>query len=165
MSKLRNQAALGLKAGDRFVFSRTFTRAETEAFGDLTRDYNPVHYDRGFAAGKGFPGLICHGLLVGSMLCQIGGQVGWLATEMNFKYLKPVFFGDRITCTLTITSIGDRQQARAEVEMVNQDGVRVITADLRGRLPNHRERAYLGRMVETGDPTNRLAERTDQPGE
>ncbi len=29
-----------------------------------------------------------HGLLVGSMLTEIGGQLGWLATEMDFKFQK-----------------------------------------------------------------------------
>ncbi len=58
---MRRRAIDGLKAGDSFTYSRTFTQQETEQFGDLTRDYNPVHYDLRWSAGKGFDGLICQG--------------------------------------------------------------------------------------------------------
>ena len=82
-STLRKQAATGLKPGDTFVLTRTFSQEETKAFGDLTRDYNPVHYDPRWTRAKGFDGLICHGLLVGSMICEFGGQLAWLATGMS----------------------------------------------------------------------------------
>ena len=75
---IRQQAISGLKQGDTFSYQRRFTESETQDFGRLTRDYNPVHYDMRWAAGKQFAGLICHGLLVGSMICEFGGQVGWL---------------------------------------------------------------------------------------
>ena len=104
-NSIRVRAIQGLKQGDSFMYTRDFTEAETQAFGDLTRDYNPVHYDSRWTGLKGFDGLICHGLLVGSMICEFGGQVGWLATGMKFKYIKPVYFGDTVHCTITITRI------------------------------------------------------------
>ena len=64
MSHIRNKAIEGLKAGDSFSVSRTFTEADVLQFGDLSRDYNPVHYDERFAAAKSFHARICHGLLV-----------------------------------------------------------------------------------------------------
>ena len=72
----RTAAVRGIKPGDTFRFNRTFAREDTLAFGDMTRDYNPVHYDDRWTALKGFSGHICHGLLVGSMICEFGGQVG-----------------------------------------------------------------------------------------
>lgn len=146
-----------MRAGQVFEFSRTFTRGDTEAFGDLTRDYNPVHYESRWAEAKGFDGLICHGMLVGSMICELGGQVGWLATYMEFKYLKPVYFGDTITCRLTITGVGDRQHGTAQAEFFNQHGQTVLSANLGGVLPDPNERRILSDMIASGDPTNRLA--------
>jgi acyl dehydratase len=155
---MRLQAIEGLIQGQSFTYSRTFSRQETESFGDMTRDYNPVHYDPRWSGAKGFRGLICHGLLVGSMICEFGGQVGWLATGMRFNYLKPVYFGDTITCSITITQIDDSGRAEAEAYFTNDAGDQVCYALLTGRLPLVEEREILRRMVDEGDPTNRLSE-------
>ena len=58
MSEIRKKAAAGLKAGDTFTVKRKFTKKETEFFGDITKDYNPVHYDRRFTEAKKLNGLI-----------------------------------------------------------------------------------------------------------
>lgn len=153
---IRQKAIEGLKTGDTFQYRRTFTKAETTLFGDLTRDYNPVHYDRRWSDVKGFKGLICHGLLVGSMICEFGGQVGWLATGMNFKFIRPVYFDDTIDCTITIKGIENSGRAEAEAVFFNQNGEQVGCAQLTGRLPLAPDRALLARMVAEGDPTNKL---------
>jgi acyl dehydratase len=154
---MRQQAIEGLKAGDSFTYQRTFTQEETERFGDMTRDYNPVHYDLRWAEVKGFNGLICHGLIVGSMICEFGGQVGWLATGMNFKFIKPVYFGDTITCSIRITRIEASGRAEAEAFFLNDADEQVCFAHLTGRVPLDHEREILERMVVEGDPTNKLA--------
>lgn len=156
----RVNAAQGLKQGDTFILHRKFSKEETWAFGDLTQDYNPVHYDTVWTQNKGFTGLICHGLLVGGMICEFGGQVGWLATGMNFKFLRPVYFEDEIQCRVTLTSLADNGRAEAEAEFVNQEGTLVCLANLTGRLPVDNEKELLARMVEKGDPTNKLSHKT-----
>ena len=155
---MRLLAVKGLKQGDSFTCSRTFNQQETELFGDMTRDYNPVHYDLRWAEAKGFSGLICHGMLVGSMICEFGGQVGWLATGMGFKYMKPVYFGDTITCSITITSLDDFGRAEAEAFFTNEAGEQVCYASLTGRLPLDKDRDLLGQIVKEGDPDNKLSE-------
>ncbi len=154
---IRQRAIEGLKAGDTFTYSRTFTQEETESFGDMTRDYNPIHYDLRWAEAKGFKGLICHGLLVGSMICEMGGQVGWLATGMKFNYMNPVYFGDTITCKITITRIEDNGRAEVEAVFFNEADQQVCHALLTGRLPLSNEREILKRMIDEGDPTNKLS--------
>jgi acyl dehydratase len=154
---IRQHAIEGLKKGDSFAYSRTFTQEETEIFGDITRDYNPVHYDLRWTEAKGFKGLVCHGLIVGSMICEFGGQVGWLATGMNFKFIRPVYFKDTITCRITITGIEDSGRATAEAIFTNDAGEQVCYAYLTGRVPLDTEREILRKMVAEGDPTNKLA--------
>ncbi|MGD8564149.1 MAG: MaoC family dehydratase [Desulfarculaceae bacterium] len=156
MNQMRQRAIEGIKAGDVFEFSRTFSQEETNLFGDLTRDYNPVHYDPSFAQTKGFDGLICHGLLTGSMICQVGGQLGWLATDMSFKFLRPVYFGDTVTCRLKITALDPQGKAQARARMTNQQGQVVVEANLGGFLPQARDQEILKAMVSQGDPTNKL---------
>ncbi|MGM0454197.1 MAG: MaoC/PaaZ C-terminal domain-containing protein [Thermodesulfobacteriota bacterium] len=154
----RISAIQGLKEGDSFHYQRVFTQDETHAFGDLTRDYNPVHYDTRWAAAKGFAAPVCHGLLVGSMICEFGGQVGWLATGMDFKFIKPVYFDDTVHMAITITRIEEGGRAEAEAFFTNQQGEQVCHALLTGRLPSEDERNLLRQMVDEGDPTNKLAE-------
>ena len=106
---------------------------------------------------KGFKGLVCHGLLVGSMICEFGGQVGWLATGMNFKYIKPVYFDDTIHCTISIMKIEKNGRAEGEAIFTNQNDEQVCYAHLTGRLPLKQERELLKQMIDEGDPTNKLA--------
>ncbi len=143
MSQIRNQTIQGLTVGETFTVSRKFTEQDMRSFADITRDYNPIHFDERFVAAKNLKSRICHGLLVGSLLTEIGGQIGWLASEMNFRFKKPVYFGDTIECSLSITKIDELNRARAEVIYRNQDGTIVLEAELAGILPGDRERKIL----------------------
>lgn len=157
MTYIRNKTIEGLKTGDCFSISRTFTEQDVIGFADMTLDYNPVHFEDRFSNAKKFGGRICHGLLVGSMLTEIGGQIGVLASHMDFSFKRPVYFGDTITCAWTFTDIDARGRAKAVVEFSNQDGQIVISANVKGILPNVDERAILKAMVAEGDPTNKLS--------
>lgn len=155
---IRQQTAATLSEGNTFTFARTFTQSETEAFGDLTRDYNPVHYEPRWAKEKGFKGLICHGLLIGSMICEVGGQAGWLATGMNFKFIRPVYFGDTITCRMVIKKVDPSGRAAAEATFTNQEEEQVGYAHLTGIIPVGTDKVLLAKMIAEGDPTNELRE-------
>jgi len=156
MSHIRQKAIQGLKVGDSFSISRTFTEKDVTHFAEITRDYNPVHFDERFSRVKNFDGRICHGLLVASMISEIGGQIGWLASEMNFRFKKPVYIGDTVQCSLTITSVDDRGRAEAEAVFRRKDQTIVLEASLKGIPPGTREREVLKAMVAEGDPTNKL---------
>jgi 3-hydroxybutyryl-CoA dehydratase len=154
MSFIRQRTIDGLFPGTAFTVTRTFSESQTSPFADLTRDYNPVHFDPRFVATKGFKHRICHGLLVGSLITEIGGQIGWLASGMNFRFKHPVYFGDTITCTMTIVDIDEKGKAKADAIFVNQDHIVVLTAHLTGRVPGQAEIQVMKLMVEEGDPSN-----------
>ena len=153
MSEIRNRTIQGLQVGDTFTVSRRFTEEDMMTFADITRDYNAVHFDSRFSGAKNFKDRICHGLLVGSILTQVGGQIGWLASVMNFRFKQPVYFDETITCRFTITAIDDRRRARAEAVYFNQEGNIVLEAEIEGILPDESERRILETMVTEGDPT------------
>lgn len=154
MSAIRKRTVEGLRPGDTFTVTRTFTEELTRAFGELSRDFNPIHYDRRFASAKGLDGLICHGLLVGSLLTEVGGQIGWLATGIEFRFVKPVFFGDTVACEFTLLEVGERGRARGRAVFTNQHGTTVGEATLAGRLPGEAEREVLAAMLADGDPSD-----------
>jgi acyl dehydratase len=153
---IRKKTIEGLKVGDTFSLTRAFTQKEVSLFADLTHDYNPVHFDERFARVKSFKGLICHGLLVASMISEIGGQIGWLASEMNFRFKKPVYLGEAVRCRFTLTRMSEKGKAEAEAVFTATDGTVVIAAHLEGIIPGPREKEVLKAMVAEGDPTNKL---------
>src|SRR5258708_19218130 len=119
MSYIRKKTIAGLKRGDFFTVSRTFTEDDATAFADIGRDYNTVHFDLRFAKAKNFRGPICQGLLVASLLTEIGGQIGWLASGMNFRFKRPVYFGDTIECRFTITGLADPHRPKPNLVLKN----------------------------------------------
>ncbi len=147
MSHIRKKSISGLMSGDTFTVTRTFTEEDTRVFGDISRDHNPVHYDDRFAESKNLKAKICHGLLVGGMITEVGGQIGWLASGMNFRFRRPVYFGDTITCVFTLTEVDERNRARAEAVLSNQHGETVIEAWLTGVLPGPEEPAVMSAML------------------
>jgi 3-hydroxybutyryl-CoA dehydratase len=159
MSNIREKTVEGLKSGDTFSVSRTFSENDVIRFADISRDYNPVHFDERFAKAKNFERRICHGLLVATLITEIGGQIGWLASGMNFKFIKPVYFEDTVTCDFTITHIDERGRAEAEVMFTNGDGVTVLKAVLTGIVPGDREKRIIKDMLNEGDPTNKAIKR------
>ncbi len=155
MSYIRKKAIEGIKVGDVFTVTRRFSEADMTKFADITSDYNPIHFNDRFATVKRFDGRICHGLLVASILTHIGGQIGWLASRMDFRFKKPVYFGDTIQCSLVITKIDQNGRSEAEAVFKNQDTVTVLEALLTGIIPGAEEKQVLKAMLAEGDPTNK----------
>jgi len=157
MLDFRRKAVEGLKPGDTLSISRTFNEQDTIRFADISRDYNPVHCDDRFAKAKNYERRVCHGLLIAGMVTEIGGQIGWLASGMDFRFIKPVYFGDTIQCDFTITDIDERGHAKASAVFRNGDGTIVLEAVITGFLPGDREKRIMKDMLAEGDPTNRIA--------
>ena len=158
MVGFRERAAEGLQVGDSFRTSRTFTDDDVIRFAQISRDYNPVHFDARFAKTRNLPAPICHGLLVASLATEIGGQIGWLASAMNFRFKGPVYVGETIRCSWVITAIDQNGRAKASVTLTKEDGVTVIEAEISGIVPGVEERNVLNQMLSEGDPTNGLTD-------
>jgi len=157
MSHIRKKALAGLAVGDRFSISRTFSEQDVIQFAQISRDYNPIHFDKRFTLVKKFDGLICHGLLVASLITEIGGQIGWLASGMTFEFKKPVYIGETIQCDFTITEISARGRAKAVAVLTNEQHTNVLEAVLYGIIPGRQEKNVLEDMLSEGDPTNKIS--------
>ncbi|MGB3684115.1 MAG: MaoC family dehydratase [Rubrobacteraceae bacterium] len=127
------EAYEALEVGQTFTFRRTFTDGDVALLCGVTGDFNPYHQDAAFAGESFYERLTIPGLLTGSMLTHIGGMLGFLATEMSFEYLKPVFVGDTITCTVTIAEKDEpTRRVTGEIDFVNQDDIKVLRATFGG---------------------------------
>jgi len=162
MVGLRERAAEGLQVGDSFRTTRTFKNDDVTLFAQVSRDYNPIHFDARFAKARNFSAPICHGLLAASLVTEIGGQIGWLASVMNFRFKGPVYVGEAITCNWVITTIDHKGRVKASVTITKEDGVSVIEAEIGGIVPGLEERKVLSQMLSEGDPTNRITDRAQR---
>lgn len=155
MNDIRRRTVAGLNAGDTCTLTRTFTEKDVDSYAAVTRDLNPIHSSKRFVALKGFKDRICHGLLVGGMITEVGGQMGWLASGMNFRFKKPVYFNDTITCRFTLTFVDEKNHAEAQAVFTNQNGEIILEASLFGVLPNAQERQVLEDLLDSEAPDRR----------
>lgn len=132
--KQRLKTALdAMWVGQTFSYTRTFTEGDVALFCGVTGDYNPYHQDESFARESWYGRRTIPGLLTGSMLTHIGGMLGFLATEMSFEYVAPVYAGDTITCTVTVLKMDEpRRRVECGVDFVNESGAQVIRARFAG---------------------------------
>jgi acyl dehydratase len=122
-----------------FTFRRTFTEGDVALFCGVTGDYNPYHIDQTFIQESWFGRRIIPGLLTASMITHIGGMIGFLATEMTFRFVEAVYIHDTITCTVTILEKDEAKRVvRAEGVFVNQDGIEVLQSWFTGFPANVR---------------------------
>jgi acyl dehydratase len=136
--KAQVRAALeAAEIGQSYTFRRTFTEGDVTAFVGISGDFNPYHIDEEFARQSWYGRRTIPGLLTASMVTHIGGMLGFIATEMAFEFLAPVYIGDTITCTLTVQEI-DRERRRlgSEAVWLNTAGQTVLRARI-GGFPSH----------------------------
>jgi acyl dehydratase len=140
MINLRQLAAKGFEVGDSFTVSRRFSEEDIELFARVSRDYNSCHFYAQYAEARQIRASISPGLLTASLLTEIGGQIGWLATYMAFDFKKPVYAGDVITCSWVINKIDIHGEALAVVKMTNGAGIIVLEAETSGIVAGMKER-------------------------
>lgn len=101
--------ALGMSAS----YTRTITAADIEQFAEVSGDINPIHLDEEFAAASRFGKRIAHGMLSGSYISTVVGTrlpgPGCLYVSQTLKFRAPVFIGDEVTATATITELNERR--------------------------------------------------------
>jgi acyl dehydratase len=116
--------------GETRSYERTFSPADVEAFAAVSHDRG-IHHVRPGEDGR----LVVHGLLTATIPTKLGGDLDYLAQEMNFRFLRPVFTGDRIECDCVATVVedrGDRTYVEFEISCTNQHGKQVLTGSTRG---------------------------------
>lgn len=121
-----------IKLGARASFSRTLTEADGALFIGATWDVNPLHTDDGYAAGTPFGRRIVPGLLTASLATHLGGLLAFLASEMRFQFLRPVFYGETITAEALVSAISEKGEVTMSIRMTNARGELVLLGEARG---------------------------------
>jgi len=122
-----------LVVGERASFTRTLSEGDVAMFIGATWDVNPFHTDENFARQTRFGRRIVPGLLTASMLTHLGGLWNFLATEMSFQFLGPVYIGDTVTAVATVREADpDRGWVLLECRITNGDDQEVLQATVKG---------------------------------
>lgn len=125
---------MDLKVGDSFSISREITEELIRRFADLSGDHNPLHLDEDYAATTRFGRRIAHGMLSGAFISAVLGyefkqrRIVYLSQTMRFT--APVFIGDTVTTTATVTNIReDKGIVTLKTECTNQNGGTTLTGE------------------------------------
>lgn len=115
-----------LQVGDQGSFAKTITEEDVFAFAGASGDFNPLHIDVEYARRSMFGERVAHGILTAGIISTVLGSeipgLGTIFVELHIKFLKPVYFGDTMTATATVTEIINPKRVRLMVACVNQHG-------------------------------------------
>lgn len=119
-----------MKIGDVSSWQRTFTEEDIRLFNQISGDQG-VHHVVPDEQGR----LMVHGLLTASLPTKIGGDMNFIARELNFQFRRPVFAGDTIDCEVRIVQLEPAENythVRSEFVCRNQQGKDVMTGYAQG---------------------------------
>ena len=125
---------MNIKIGDTFTKERLVTDELVRAFAEVSGDYNPIHLDEEFAKTTRFGRRIAHGMLSGAFISAVLGyefaEKKIVYLSQTLKFTAPVFIGDTVTTTATITNIReDKQIVTMETVCTKQDGEVVVKGE------------------------------------
>jgi len=92
-----------VEAGDTFTETRTFTPADVDRFAAVTGDDQARHTEPDERGRR-----MVQGLLTASLLTSIGGDLEVLASQMEFRFRRPVYTGETVVCEMEITAAEPR---------------------------------------------------------
>ena len=125
---------MNLKIGDAFAKNRLVTDELVRRFANISGDHNPIHLDEEFAKTTQFGKRIAPGMLSGAFISAVLGyefverKVVYLSQSM--KFTAPVFIGDTVTTTATVTKIrDDKGIITLNTVCTNQNGDTLVTGE------------------------------------
>jgi acyl dehydratase len=117
---------------------RTITETDIVIHAGQTGDFYPHHMDAEWCKTQEFGQRVAHGTLIFSVAVGMtAGAVNPLAFSYGYdrlRFIKPVFIGDTITCTVTIADKRDHKRPEMglvveRLEVTNQRGETVLVCD------------------------------------
>lgn len=121
-----------LKKGQVVEWRRSFSEADIAAFAELSGDKGRHHLERD-EKGR----LMAHGLLTASLPTKLGGDLHYIAADMLFEFLRPVYAGEELHCVGTVLSVRKEPRYRRRAVtfsfvITNPRGKKVLTGKTHG---------------------------------
>ena len=90
-------------------YERTVTEEDIQKYGEVSGDFNPVHFDEDYASKTIFRGRIAHGLLSAGYISTVLGTklpgAGSIFMSATIRFKAPVRIGDLVTSVCTVREI------------------------------------------------------------
>ncbi len=123
-----------LTVGQRASRSLTLTDEHVKAFAEMTGDYNPLHFDRAFAAKTKFKELVVQGGLTTGLLHALVAMdmpgPGTVFLSQNWKFTAPVYIGDTITSEAEVLSVhASKPVTQLKIRITRQTGETVLEGE------------------------------------
>ena len=135
-------AMIDVSVGDTVRFAKTVSESDVYLYAGITGDFSSNHVNDEVMRRSPYGQRIAHGALVigffstaSTMVTERSLARGVESTPVSLGYdrirfLAPVFFGDTVTVTYTISAIElDRQRTRGSIEARNQRGELVAVGE------------------------------------
>ena len=125
---------LALEVGQTASRTMTVTEAHVRSYAEISGDYNPLHFDAGFAAKTRFGRLVAQGGLTTGILHALVAQdlpgPGTVFLSQNWKFTAPVFIGDTIIGTAEVLSVHDSKPVcQLRMTVAREDGEAVLEGE------------------------------------
>ena len=121
-----------MNIGESASVSKTISEFDVYGFAGIVGDFNSVHVNSVAAEKSAFGKRIAHGMLAGSLFSAVLGTKlpgpGTIYLEQDLKFKKPVYLGDTITATVTVSELINEKKGifRLETKATNQNDECVI---------------------------------------
>ncbi|HEX4205449.1 MAG TPA: MaoC/PaaZ C-terminal domain-containing protein [Ktedonobacteraceae bacterium] len=119
-----------MQVGEITTWERTFTADDVRLFAQVSGDEG-IHHMQPDEQGR----LMVHGLLTATIPTKLGGDINYIAREMRFEFIRPVFVGDTIHCELVVTDmevLPGRVKLASDFVSRNQYGKEVLKGSFQG---------------------------------
>ena len=122
------------QVGQRARRSLTLTAQHVATYAELTGDYNPLHFDHGFASRTRFGALVVQGGLTTGLLHALVAMdlpgPGSVFLSQHWKFTAPVFIGDTITAEAEVVSVHETKPVtQLRITVTRQTGELVLEGE------------------------------------
>jgi 3-hydroxybutyryl-CoA dehydratase len=124
------ERAIPLEVGDSVTFGKTVGESDVYLFAGITGDFSPNHVNKEIMQGTPYKERIAHGVLsvgfastTSTLMIEKSGAKAVSLGYDRIRFISPIFIGDTVTVTYTISEIDQENlRTRAKIEVANQRG-------------------------------------------
>ena len=122
---------MNIKQGQQTSQSLTVTAEKVAACGEVTGDFNPLHFDEEFTSKTRFGRLMAQGgIAVGLIHALVAMDMpgpGTVVIRQEWQSTAPVYIDDTITAEATVVEVmPEKSRARINFTVTTQEGIEVL---------------------------------------